>query len=242
MTTESFSLKYANRELSVNIIRRDRKTLEISVYPDMSIIVVAPIFATQSKIVEKVRKRVWWITKQIRFFNQFHPRTPERKYVSGETHLYLGRQYRLKVLHPSQEREIKAVRMTRGYLEIRLEKPYQPATIKALTEGWFRRKALVKFPERLEVCISRFPSTDEYKPSGLVIRKMEKRWGSMTQSGRLILNSKLIHAPVDAIDYVITHELCHLKYDEHSCRFFNLLKKIMPDWEKRKTRLELALA
>ena len=239
---ERLSLEYGNSELSLQIIRRDRKTLEINVQPDLSVVVVAPISVSKGKILEKVRKRVPWITKQLHFFNQFHPRTPERKYVSGETHRYLGRQYRLKVLNRRLEESIKAVRMIGGYIEIRSKEPDRSEITKELTDAWFRERAHVKFAERLEICLRRFPRSDEYRPIAMAVRQMKKRWGSMSQSRRLILNRELIHAPVDAIDYVITHELCHVKHDHHGPAFIKLLERIMPDWEFRKMRLEKVLA
>ena len=89
---------------------------------------------------------------------------------------------------------------------------------------------------------SRFPKPEEFEPRGLVVRQLEHRWGSMTPRGKLILNRSLIRSSVDAIDYVITHELCHLRHNHHGSEFFGLLDRVMPDWRKRKIKLELQLA
>jgi len=242
MTMERLSLEYGDSELSLQIIRRDRKTLEINVQPDMSVVVVAPFSVSEKQILRKVRQRAAWITKQIRFFNQFHPRLTERKYVSGETHRYLGRQYRLKVLNHDHDEGIKSVRMMGGYIEIRSKEPDRSEMTKKLADAWFKERAHLKFAERLEFCLSRFPRSDEYRPVAVTVRQMKKRWGSMSQSRRLILNRDLIHAPVDAIDYVITHELCHVEHDHHGPAFIKLLERIMPDWEFRKMKLEKVLA
>lgn len=75
----------------------------------------------------------------------------------------------------------------------------------------------------------------------LMVCAMTKRWGSHTASGRVILNSALIAAPRDCIDYVIVHELCHVVEPNHSPRFWSLLRRYMPDWERRKERLERCL-
>jgi len=72
----------------------------------------------------------------------------------------------------------------------------------------------------------------------VIVRKLEKRWGSMTPSAQLILNKALIHAPLVCIDYVIIHELCHLQHPDHSPNFWRFLTAILPDWKKRKTQLE----
>ena len=72
--------------------------------------------------------------------------------------------------------------------------------------------------------------------------QLRQRWGSMMPTGKLILNHVLIRASVDSIDYVITHELCHMRHIHHDGAFFDLLDRVMPDWEKRKLKLEYQLA
>jgi hypothetical protein len=76
----------------------------------------------------------------------------------------------------------------------------------------------------------------------LQIKRLKKRWGSLSAKGTLTLNTDLIRAPKECIDYVVTHELCHLVNKDHNAQFYGLLGKIMPDWEKRKHKLERTLA
>jgi len=103
MTRELHCLRYGEQEIQYEIVRRPRKTLEIAVEPDASVVIAAPEDATLDAIEAKLRKRAAWVTRQQRYFSQFLPRTPERRFVAGETHLYLGRQYRLKVVPHVQE-------------------------------------------------------------------------------------------------------------------------------------------
>ena len=114
MSGEILQLPYGETILEFRLERRNRKTLSISVSPNLSIEAVAPMDAPREKIVEKVRKRAPWIQKQLRYFAQFQPRTPERRFVAGETHLYLGRQYKLKVVPHFQEH----VRLYRGCIVV----------------------------------------------------------------------------------------------------------------------------
>ena len=111
-----------------------------------------------------------------------------------------------------------------------------------LVEDWYKECAHLKFRDRLEVNLNRFPDPDAYRPAGLIVRQLQQRWGSMSPSLRLLLNRRLIQAPVDAIDYVITHELCHITEPHHGSAFFELLARVMPDWENRKSRLERVMA
>jgi predicted metal-dependent hydrolase len=190
-------------------------------------------------IEERLRKRAAWIIRQQRYFAQFQPRTPERRYVAGETHLYLGRQYRLKIV--PDEREM--VKLVRGFIFVHAtSRANGSGRVRELLEDWYRSRARVKFPERIKACLKAFPTPEEFRPKGLIIRKFRRRWGSMSPSGRLLLNLRLIQAPIDAVDYVITHELCHIAEPHHGPAFLDLLSRVMPDWERRKSRLERVLA
>jgi predicted metal-dependent hydrolase len=103
-------------------------------------------------------------------------------------------------------------------------------------------RAQIKFRERVELNLERFASPEAFRPAGLTIKSLAQRWGSMSPAGRLLLNRRLIQAPVDTIDYVITHELCHIAEPHHGAAFFSLLGRVMPDWEKRKLKLERYMA
>jgi predicted metal-dependent hydrolase len=232
------SIDYGKHSIRYTVVRRPRKTLEIAVEPDSSVSIAAPVSASLENIAAKVRKRAPWILAQQRYFDQFNPRTPSRQYVSGETHLYLGRQYRLRVVRS----QASSVKLTRGIIEIQSCHPDSSSETRALLDNWYRAKARMKFLERIEACMGRFSPPGAVTPGGLAILAMQRRWGSMSAGGRLSLNLRLIQAPTDGIDYVITHELCHRIEPSHSPRYFRILKRAMNDWEKRKKRLEQVLA
>lgn len=238
MTREMHCLRYGEQEIQYEIVRRPRKTLEIAVEPDASVVIAAPEDATLDVIEAKLRKRAAWVKRQQRYFYQFLPRTPERRFVAGETHLYLGRQYRLKVVPHVQE----SVKLIRGFIVVQTHRPLRPELTRELVEAWYRDRAHIKFPQRISVCLELFPNPTLFRPTGLILRQTKKRWGSMSPTGRLLLTPKLIQAPVYAIDYVITHELCHIAEPHHGPAFFQLLEKVMPDWECRKRRLERAMS
>ena len=204
----------------------------------MSVSVAAPIDASIEDIEKKLKKRASWITRQQNYFQQFVPRTPNRKYISGETHLYLGRQYRLKV----ELSLIDHVRYFRGRIWVQSTRPESCKHTKVLVDAWYKERAKVKLGERIVECQKRFPKNRYVQPSGFSVRVMKQRWGSMTPAGQLILNRRLVEAPVDAIDYVITHELCHMREPNHGNAFFDYLTEVMPDWQNRKAHLERVLA
>jgi predicted metal-dependent hydrolase len=238
MKCEQHSIEYGKLLINYTVVRRKRKTLEIAVEPDSTVSIAAPFSASLENIEGKVRKRAAWILKQQTYFEQFSPRTPDRRYLSGETYLYLGRHYRLKVVRSA----LSAVKLFRGYLIVQSALPESCQETKRLLDDWYRTKAQVKFKERLDACLQRFSRPASVVPSGLTIRIMQKRWGSMSKKRRLLLNRRVIQAPVDAIDYVITHELCHILEPSHSAAFYKILAQTMKDWEYRKERLERILA
>lgn len=238
MMAEWHSVQYGEHRIDFAIVRRDRTTLEIAVEPDASVVVAAPQDAPLAAIEEKVRKRAAWIRRQQRYFIQFLPRTPDRQYVAGETHLYLGRQYRLKVIPHVQA----TVKLVRGFIVVQTHRPDRTDVTRELVDYWYRERADAKFAERLEINLQRFPTPDDFRPKGLIVRQLRQRWGSMSPSHRLLLNRRLIEAPIDAIDYVITHELCHIAIPHHGPAFFELLDRVLPDWPKCKARLEQRMA
>lgn len=238
MTAEVCCVTFGEHLIEFTVVRRDRATLEIAVEPDATVVVAAPMGATVEEIAAKVRKRAAWVRRQQRYFSQFMPRTPERRFIAGETHLYLGRQYRLKVVPHVQQ----GVKLIRGYIVVQTHTPERTETTGSLVEDWYRERSRAKFPERLEICLTRFAGPERYRPKGLIVRRLSHRWGSMSPGSRLLLNRRLIEAPVDAIDYVITHELCHITEPHHGAGFFNLLNQVMPDWTRRKGRLEQVMA
>lgn len=238
MTMEKHRLQYGGQTINFALVRRKRATLEIAVEPNASVVVTAPFEAPIEVITKRVQKRSAWIRRQQRYFAQFSPRTPVRHYVAGETHLYLGRHYRLKVV-PNFE---SAVNLFRGFIVVRSDHPERTELTRDLLHSWYRDRAHVKFAERLESNLLRFADPEALRPNRMIVRKLRQRWGSMSPTGRLLLNLRLIEAPVDAIDYVITHELCHIAKPHHSPAFFRLLDRVLPDWQRRKERLERVMA
>lgn len=120
------------------------------------------------------------------------------------------------------------------YFEVVCSQKYKA---EELMKNWYREHAKIKFAEIAEPIITRFAKYGA-KPSAIYIQEMENRWGSCTPKGKIILNTELIKAPKPCIEYVITHELCHLLHHDHTKAFFELLEVEMPDWKRWKNKLE----
>ncbi|MDT8444634.1 MAG: SprT family zinc-dependent metalloprotease [Desulfuromonadales bacterium] len=230
------SVIYGQKTIDYNLFYLERKSLEIAVHPDSTVIVKAPMDSDISLIEKKIIKRARWILKQLNYFKQFTPKTPDRYYVNGETHLYLGKQYRLKITQGNDNN----VKLNRGFFEITCRDEPTPDIAKKLLRKWYREKAALQFNDSLNRCWPKFHKSVFTRPE-ISLKTMRKRWGSLSNEGILILNTELVKAPKECIDYVVTHELCHLKYHDHSSEFYKLLDSINPGWEKIKHKLELSM-
>lgn len=235
MKSIACTISYGKTEIDYELLIMDRKTLEIAVHPDKNVVVKAPQTSSLETIEEKIKKRSRWIKRQIAYFNQFNPRTPNRKYVGGESHLYLGRKYRLKIEVSDKDK----VLLKNGYFYIK-STSIKPEHIQQLMNSWYRRMAKMRLSKIFDDCWKDFKKGDLNKPN-LKLQKMDKRWGSLSSTGQLTLNVNLIQTPKECIEYVVIHELCHLIHHNHSTEFYKLLDRTLPDWMKRKHKLEMSL-
>ena len=226
-------VNYGSERIAFTLRRRVRKTMAITVHPDLRVEAVAPSDADEEVVLEKVANRGRWILRQRRQFMAWMPKPTPRNYQSGETHRYLGKQYRLKVIQDAQP----CVKLRGAFIEIRTKESKNRQAIKTALEQWYRKHAEARFSNQLEAAHTHLSTYNLPEPQ-LRLLKMRKRWGSCTPKGEIILNPELIKAPNMCIDYVITHELCHLRHPNHSAAFFQMLDAILPDWKKRKARLE----
>ena len=236
MSKTNRTLTYDGETIPFHLQYSKRKSLEIAVHPDGSVVVKAPLGSDEIFIQAFLYQRMRWIRRQRRYFAQFEPRTPKRQFVGGESHLYLGKQYRLKI-RPSGTDEVL---LKRGFFHIQAVDD-KPEHIAMLLEAWYRSKAEVYFAQVFAECWHLFAKKGKDKPL-LKIRKMKTLWGSFSSKRGITLNLELIKAPRECIEYVVIHELCHLFHLNHGPEFYNLLEQFLPDWTKRKHCLETALS
>jgi len=198
----------------------------------MEIVLKCP-HKVENERIQKFLKRKWfWMNTQLKFFEKVHRKEYKREYVSGESFLYLGRQYKLVVKRAKKDN----VRLLRGVLLVESTKSVRDGShTKKLIDQWFKERYETVFKERFEEMKKKF---DYKKMPILKIRNMSRRWGSFLNKEQVALNPKLIHAPKDCIDYVIIHELCHMRYKNHNKKFWDLLEKKHPKWQKVKDKLE----
>lgn len=228
----SHQIQFGSQDIDFELQLMKRNTLSISVHPDLSVIVRAPENTKLEDIEKKVYHRAKWILNQQRRFEIYLPDVPPRKYVSGESHRFLGRQYRLKVIKSNTEQ----IKLSRQFLEVHTL-DITSSNARVLVETWYREQANQIFQERLSACYTKLAREKIPYPK-ISIRRMQSSWGSCSAKSMITLNIKLIQVPMEYIDYVITHELCHLKHLHHEAQYYKLLSRVMPGWQVKKDKLD----
>ncbi len=211
----------------------NRKRITYKVTPSKQIHITCPIGIKQERFGSLIEKKKKWIVKQLDFFEEMIMQPVTRQYISGETYLYLGRQYRLKVI----EGEKSSIKLIGQFLVIEMRNVHDLELAEKLMNRWYKDHAIEYIQRRIEIHSKyfeeRYPCKIEYR-----YRYLRKSWGKCSQKGVIVFNVDLIKAPVHCIDYIIVHELCHLICWNHDRKFWGLVSRILPDWEARKKRLE----
>lgn len=225
-------LQFGSTTIEFHLSFAQRKTVAIEVHPDLQVTIIAPEGSEPAAIEDLIRKRARWILRQQQQFSTYAPQEIPRAYVSGESYRYLGRQYRLKVLEGQQV----SVKQGKGLIYVTVSDKHDTKHVQIVLEKWYRDNARYIFNARLKECYPRIERLGVPFPP-LALRSMRTRWGSCSRSGRIILNPRLVQTPLDCIDYVILHELCHLKEHNHSKQYYQLLNQALPDWQERRRKL-----
>lgn len=226
-------MDFGARKITYTLHRQDRRRMRIVVAPELTVDVFAPATVDEAQIRAALMKKAAWIAGKLDALESYHPLPAPKKYISGETLVYLGRQYRLKVENGPKQ----PAKLIGRFLRVWVEDKRDTRGIKNAVDAWYRKRTHETFGRYMEKCYAIASRHGVAKPL-LTIRTMRRRWGSCSPKGCITLNVNLVITPVHCIEYVIMHELCHLKYHNHSKAFYSLLTRCQPDWRKRKEILD----
>jgi len=231
-------IKYGKYNIPYTIKRSKRKkTLAISISPTAQVIVLSPEFLKNEEIEKLVKKKVRWIIEKQKYFKHLMAIYPEKEFISGEEILFLGRRYRLKIKKLSDVSEpILNIEGRRVVITInhRWDSDKRKEVIRNRLKNWY----LSKVEEIIEKRINRYSKQLGLMPKEIKIKDQKKRWGSCSEKGIIRFNWKIIMAPVSIIDYIVVHELCHLKIKNHSNDFWKLVSLALSNYEKRRNWLK----
>jgi predicted metal-dependent hydrolase len=235
---ERGTLRFGRSDIAYAIERSARRnTLTIAVDLRRGVVVRAPRELTVERIAEVVRRKAPWILRRLAEFSELPTPPLPREFINGEGFLYLGRHYRLKVRRTSDG--AGSVKLWGGWFNVALPEGGtdhdRPGRIRLALVAWYKERARMRLTERVALFAERLGDA----PPPVHIRGQEKRWGSCSHKGELRFNWRVIMAPLPLVDYVVAHEVCHLKLKNHSNAFWRLLRRLMPDYEQRRARLRV---
>jgi len=232
MNTESVEIRVS--DLAVQIVRKDIKNLHLGVYPPNGRVrVAAPLSVSNDAVRLAVIDKLGWIRKQqARFAAQ--PRQTEREMVSGESHYYLGRRYRLSVVERDGSSRVELRNRT---LELQVRAGLDAKGREHVLQRWYRKRLRELVPPLL----TKWEPVVGVRSVAWGIKKMKTKWGSCNlTAGRVWLNLELAKKPGQCLEYLIVHELTHLIERHHNDRFVSLMDRHMPQWRHHRKVLNEA--
>lgn len=224
---------YGKYSYEYNLKLTDRRSFSLEVQPNLTIVVSSPCDASSSDIEAFLVRKWAWLEKQLSELRRYSKSNRQKQYVAGEAFYYLGRQYMLEV----EQAHYDGVKFERNRIKLYTASDLRDSQRnKQLLDNWYAWRRQIVFKQEFNSTLKLF--TDIEKPQ-LLIKPMEKRWGSYKKNSAVVLNPKLIHASREAIRYVCIHELCHINNRNHDENFYRLMDKLMPNWRSVKDVLEV---
>lgn len=232
----AWRLRYGTEEIKYSVIENARLTSRVRIHvdPDGRVQIEAPPCTGPDEIQAAVQKRARWIVQNVTSARDARREALPRRYVSGESHFFLGRRHKLIIVEGRQSGS--DVRLWRGRIEVVLPIA-DPAAVRRRLRQWYRERSKAYYARKLPELVSRFDGINA--PPDFQLLPMKKQWGSCSTAGQINLNPSLIKAPVHCVEYVLIHELCHLIEHNHGKGFYSLLDRYCPEWQKWKRELDL---
>lgn len=231
-----FSIRYGDEVIAFALrLQPQRRAARVAIHveADGRVLVDAPEGAAHAAVIGAVKKRAAWIAQQVAGARARRAAVQCREYVSGESLLYLGRRYRLKVVIDPSTPPGAALRGAFLIVTVALR---SPALVRDGLNAWYRQRAKAVFADRLRAVAAPLRWVRSAPP--LQLRSMRFRWGSCSPAGRITLNPELVKAPRECIDCVLLHELVHRLHHNHSPAFYRVLDRHLPRWSTVKLKLD----
>lgn len=221
------------QDITFKVIYSRRRSIGISVLPDSSVIVRVPLRTPDKTINRIVTGKADWIIKHRENYRILEVKKIKRPYSDGASHLFRGRELLLKIAKSNKS----SIKFDGSTIELGLLKSSDPDAVKSLLYKGYKNEALILFPEMFTTLLQKHGG-QKFSPAGLIIRTMKRRWGSCSSKGIITLSTELIKLPDIFIEYVIIHEMCHLRHHNHGPKFYELLSEVFPDWKPVRKELK----
>ena len=223
-----------NNDFTYKILFSRRRTISITVSPDKGVIVKAPDRTPVGTINRFIIEKSGWIKRTLDGFGKLKRIDKENGYSDGDNVLLFGRYHRLN-LHAANEFFVRLD--DNNTIEAGYHRNHNPVLIHAMLEKWFRKLAVEILTLKFRELLFRYNGYG-FRPTGFVVRLMKKRWGSCSSKGKIAISYDLIRLDEVYSEYVIIHELCHLKHHNHSAEYYRLLSEVYPGWKAIRKELQ----
>lgn len=219
---------------AVDVQRKPRcRRLSIFLYPQKPIRVLAPKSTSQTVILDFLRSRQEWIEKNLYHFEELRKKIPQKKFVASEQFPFLGKNLKLRPVITlrgkgfiSQTDSELLLHIPRNEWSAEVLFSEQPHALNLLRH-FYERESRRYLTER----INSWAEFTGLRPQRLSFREQRTRWGSCSSRGTISLNWRMIVFRPELIDYILVHELCHLRHLNHSTKFWSLLESFLPNFE-----------
>lgn len=222
-----------NQKIYYSIVRSNRKTIGISVSQSQGVKITAPRFVSDKQIAEVVRSKSNWIIEKLSHFEVMKSEMPQRKFTDGEIFFVLGKEYPLKIVTSLET--TSSVDISDNNLVVSLPKNFydnasetRAQLIRNLLINWYKKFTLEVVTQRINF----FSEKLQVTPLKVIIKDLKTIWGSCTGKNVININWKIIMAPMNIVDYLVVHELSHIKIKNHSKQFWNLAQSILPNYKE----------
>jgi predicted metal-dependent hydrolase len=216
------------------IIYSGRRSLAISVGPATGVIVRAPYRTSLKAIENLVCAKTTWINKHLESYRSSVNINNIKNYYDGAETLLYGREHRLKIIS-SEKYYVK--RDGENTIEVGLKNMSDKDLVGPMLEKWYKIISEGLFRQRFGEILLKYKDFN-FKPSAFSVKVMKRRWGSCSSKGKITISSELVKLDDIYLEYVILHELCHLRHHNHGKEFYYLLSEVFPDWKRRRSELK----
>ena len=236
MRGKKIFFQYGKQSFSAFLRYSNRKTVGIAVCPNKKVEVTAPFGTDFASVHKVVHRKSGWIVKQLNKLERYHIMEHIKEYTGGQTLKILGRDYMIKIVQVPDFEEEQIIKEHR-IIKVHIRDRNQKERVSLLIEDWYRNEAMLYIAQKFEQCYAQIKKYGIPRPF-YYLRYMKRRWGSCTSQGNILLNPEIFQMPSHCIEYVIMHELCHLKYKIHSREFYHFLDTVLPDWKERSQAMD----
>ena len=231
---DKITFNYEDKILDVDIIYRKRKNISIKITPTDRIQIIAPHKVPIKILKETIEKNSSWILSKLDKFKNMDDSFLKRDYVDGEIYYYIGKPHYLKIIkdkNMQNKKNYNYISIKEEYIEIRTNN-WEGEYLKESLKKWYKLKSEEIVMDRLAYLREQSDYFRKIEPNLIKVKEQKKIWGSCNSNKNIYINSKISMLPVEAIDYIIAHEFCHILYMNHSKDFYASVEKIIPNYKE----------